>query len=64
VRVTSTSILTAARAGMRHPCARPFTNFFVSDYPRGGDRSRSRSPGADRDGDTRIRDDSYSGRER
>lgn len=32
------------------------------EYPRGGDRSRSRSPGADRDGDTRIRDDSYSGR--
>ncbi|KAL1587991.1 hypothetical protein WHR41_03293 [Cladosporium halotolerans] len=32
------------------------------DYPRGGERSRSRSPGADRDGDTRIRDDPYNGR--
>ena len=61
VRVTSTSILTAARAAMRRPCARSFTNF-LPEYPRGGDRSRSRSPGADRDGDTRIRDDSYSGR--
>ena len=41
--------------------AHPFTDF-LPEYPRGGDRSRSRSPGADRDGDTRIRDDSYSGR--
>ena len=32
------------------PCARSFTDL-LPEYPRGGDRSRSRSPGADRDGD-------------
>lgn len=46
---------------MRRPSCETATNI-PAEYPRGGDRSRSRSPGADRDGDTRIRDDSYSGR--
>ena len=48
-------------SNMRRPCSKTATNI-QAEYPRGGDRSRSRSPGADRDGDTRIRDDSYSGR--
>lgn len=47
---------------MRRPRASTPADFTSLDYPRDGGRSRSRSPGADRDGDTRIRDDSYSGR--
>lgn len=61
LRVNSTSFLTTANAGTRHPQQQTPTNIHL-DYPRGGERSRSRSPGADRDGDTRIRDDPYNGR--